>query len=85
MLHDILGVGFLREMTRESAVLVRGPLEVGIQEPVDGAHEFDLEFRRKQVFEAFLDGGVFGEVDKIVHVESEVERLVVCGRGRIRR
>ena len=84
-LPDILGIGFLREVTRESSVLVSGPLEVGTQEPVDGAHEFDLEFRRKQVFEAFLDGGVFGEVDEIVHVESEVDRLVVCRRGRIGR
>ena len=44
-LHDILSVSFLGEMTRESAVLVRGPLEVGSQEPVDGAHEFDLEIK----------------------------------------
>ena len=58
--------------------MVRGPLEVGAQEPVDGPHEFNLEFCRKQAFEAFLDGGVFGEVDKIVHVEPEMERLVVC-------
>ena len=67
-LNNILGLGFLREMTRESAVLVRGPLKVGAQEPVDGAHELDPEFCHKQAFEAFLDDGVFGEVDEIVHV-----------------
>ena len=58
---------------------------MGAGEPVDGPHELYLEFGRKQTFEAFLDGGFFGEVDETVHVESEVERLVVCRRGRIGR
>ena len=38
-----------------------GPFEVGAQEPVDGAHEFDLEFGSKETFKPLLGGGVFGE------------------------
>ena len=58
---------------------------MGVQEPVDGAHQFDLEFGREQAIKAVLDGGVFGELDGIIHVEPEVKRLVVCRRGRIGR
>ena len=79
-LHNILGVGFLGEEIQEGAVLVGRPLKVGAKEPVDGAHEFDLELGRKQGFEALIDGRVYGEVNEIIHVELKV-KMLICGCG----
>ena len=58
---------------------------MGTQEPVDGAHEFDLEFGSKETFKPLLGGGVFGEVDKVVGVGAEMKRFVSCRCGRIGR
>ena len=63
-------------MALENAVLVEGPLEVGAKEPVDGDHEFQSEFGGQEAFKALLDLCVLREIDKIVHVNLEMERLV---------
>ena len=52
------------------------PLKVCSKEPVDSSHEFNLEFGSTQAFEETLDLWVLGEVDKIFHIEAQVERLV---------
>ena len=57
VLHNILGVGFLREKTQESAVLVGGPFKMGAQELVDSVHKFDFDFGRHEPFEPLLDDG----------------------------
>ena len=54
---------------------------MGSKEPVDGAREFQSEFGGQEVFKALLDCCVLPEIDKIVHVQPEMERLV---RGRVR-
>ena len=81
-LDNVLDVGFLGEVHRQRAVLVRGSLEVRPQEPVDGAHEFDCKFGTEEAFKATLDLWVFREVHKVVNVESKVERFV-GGRGLV--
>ena len=53
-----------------------GPLEVGAKEPVEGAHELHSEFGGQEAFKAFLDCCVIREIDKTVHVEPDMERLV---------
>ena len=46
---------------------------MGAKVPVDVTHEFDLEVGCKKVSELAFDLRVFGEVDKIINVKSEVE------------
>ena len=53
-----------------------GPLEVGAKEPVYSAHEFHSEFGGQEAFKALLDCCFLQEIEKIVHVKPEVERLV---------
>ena len=72
-------------MAQESAALVGRPLEVGPEEPVDRAHDLHFEFGRQEAFKALFDCCVLREIDKTVHVEPEMERLVRgCGRGVFR-
>ena len=52
------------------------PLELGSKEPVDGAQEFHSEFGGQEELKALLDCFVLQEIDKIFHVNPDVERLV---------
>ena len=82
---DVLGICFLRQEAREGAVLMGGPFKVCTQEPVDSAHEFDLEFGGQEAFKPLLCGGVFGEVNEVINVKTQMEGFVSCSRGRLGR
>ena len=56
--------------------MVGVPLEVGSKEPVDGAQEFHSEIGGQEELKALLDCFVLQEIDKIFHVNPDVERLV---------
>ena len=65
--------------------MVGRPLKVGTDEPVNGTHELHFEFGGQEAFKALLDCCVLQEIDKIVHVKHETERLVRgCNRGIFR-
>ena len=83
-LDYVLCVGFLGKMDGQQAILVRRPFKVCSEEPVDSSHEFYSELGSKQMFKETLDLWVLGEVDEIVDIEAQVERLV-CGRGLVAR
>ena len=75
-LYYVPCIGFLGKIDRHRAIIVGRPLKVCSEEPVDGSHEFDLKLGSKQAFKATLNLWVLGEVDKIFHIEAQVERLV---------
>ena len=83
-LDYVLCVGFLGKVDGQRTILVGLPFEVRSEEPVDGPHEFYSELGSKQTFKATLDLWVLREVDKIVDVEAQAERLV-CGCGLVAR
>ena len=78
MFYDILGERLLGKEAREGAVLVGGPFEVGAQESVDGAHEFDLEFGSKKTFEPLLYVDDFVYFSKDAATEQRFERLLAA-------
>ena len=83
-LDYVLCVGFLGKVEGQRTILVGRPFEVRSKEPVDWPHIFYIELGSKQTFKATLDLWVLGEVDKIVDLEAQLERLV-CGRGLVAR
>ena len=59
-------------------------IQSGHPEPVDGAHELHLKFCGQEAFKPLLDFGIFGEVDEVVNVETQMKGFVgrSCGRHK---
>ena len=63
-------------MEQDSAAVVGGPLKVVAKETVDGAHKFHSDFGGQEAFKSLLNCCVLEEIDKIVNVEPDMDRLV---------
>jgi hypothetical protein len=59
------------------------PLKVGPEKPVDCPHELDCNKTRQKPFEVSFDGSITAEVDEVVHVKTNCERVRRERRSRI--
>ena len=69
-LDKILRKAGLVQMNGNVTVIGFIPGEVDAKEPLDGAHEVNRNLGGEDFLEFSLYGGVFGEIYKIVNVET---------------
>ena len=58
-------------MNRKMTVIKFIPGEVDAKKPLDGAHEIDRNLGGEDFLEFSLNGRVFGEIYKVVNVETD--------------
>jgi hypothetical protein len=63
------------------AVGGRAPEEIDSEEPADGSHEFDTNARGEGCFKPFFDAAIGREVDEVVDVASDINRVVGFSRA----